>query len=478
MAGDPSSSVDAADSGTTATASGADGTGVFGRDFRRLTLGVLLAVSIVAFEALGVATVLPVAARELDGLGSFGWGLSALMLANIVGAVVASHVASRRGAWPPFTVATLVFIAGCLLAAIGPSWIAFLGGRAVQGLGVGGVMAIAFMSIGATYPDHLQARMYALVSSAWTIPALAGPPIAGLLSDTIGWRWVFVIVAPVALLAGIFAAPALRRLAGHVADGDSDSRGARPVFYSVVLVAGSVVLLLALETVQPVLLIVGVLVGLAVAAVGFRHVTPAGALVVRRGVAAGIVARLLLSAAFFGTEAFIPLGLSELRGTGTTLSGISLAIGAVTWVAGSFLQERLDRGGTSDRARASALGAAVLAAGTVGVALGILVPAVPYVVTLVGWGIGGVGMGVAFNASTAETMRLASSEELGIASSSLQLSQTLGTAVLAGLGGGLLHLVTAWNGPFALAMAITFGVTIVLALLTALVSRRLRPSLA
>ncbi|GAA1209017.1 MFS transporter [Prauserella alba] len=448
---------------------------VFARRYRALSSGVIMTVGVVAFESLGVATVLPVVARELGGLGSFGWGLSALMLANIVGAVLAGRAADRNGPAAPFAVSIVVFAAGCLLAAVSPSWPVFTTARAVQGFGVGGVMAIAFMSIGATYPERLQPRMYALLSSAWSIPALAGPPIGGLVAETIGWPWVFVGIVPIAVGAALLTTPAMRGLVEAGAPAEP-ARGWRHnvVLNSVLLTVGTAVLLLALEAGSALLVVAGAVVGLLLAVVGLRHVTPPGTLVARRGVASGIVVRAGLCGAYFGTEAFLPLGMSELRGVGTTLSGLGLAVGALTWVGGSFWQATMDGGKTRDRSRATALGSLVLAVGSVVVAMAILVQAVPAVLAVVGWAIGGLGMGIAVNASTSETMRLATPESLGLVSSSLQLAQTLATALLAGLGGGLISLITAGGGTMSTALLLTFALTVVIALGSAIVAGRFR----
>ncbi|MFC9976598.1 hypothetical protein ACFVH6_37440 [Spirillospora sp. NPDC127200] len=85
---------------------------MFGPAHRALTLGVLLSVGMVAFESLGVATVLPGVAEELHGLDAYGWGLSALMLANIVGTAVAGRAADRRGPAMPMAVGMLVLALG------------------------------------------------------------------------------------------------------------------------------------------------------------------------------------------------------------------------------------------------------------------------------------------------------------------------------------------------------------------------------
>ena len=84
--------------------------------------------------------------------------------------------------------------------------------RAVQGGGAGMISALSYVSIGRGYPERAQSRMLAVLSSAWVVPGLAGPALAGLIADHVGWRWVFLGLAPLPLLAALLALPALRRL--------------------------------------------------------------------------------------------------------------------------------------------------------------------------------------------------------------------------------------------------------------------------
>ncbi|WP_087508023.1 MFS transporter [Cellulomonas iranensis] len=455
-----------------------DETGVLGPRYRALTLGVLLSVGMVAFESLGVATVLPVIARDLDGLGAYGWGLSALMLANVVGTALAGRAADRRGPAGPMTLGMVVFLAGCVVAGVAGSWPLFLVGRVLQGLGVGAVMAMAYTVIGLAYPEALRARMFALLSSAWTIPSLVGPFAAGLLADGVGWRWVFGMMLPVVAVAAALTLPALRRLP-HATGADAPAPAAvpwwrGPLVSSVQLTVGTALLLHALLLRDVRLLVVLAVVGVVTAVPALRRVTPAGTLAARRGVAAGIVVRALLSGAYFGSEAFLPLGLQELRGQSATAAGLGLSAGALTWVAGSFLQARWDVARPTARGRGVAVGSAVLLVGTAAIALTILTDAVPAWCAVLGWAVAGLGMGVAFNASTTETLGQAPATQQGLVSSSLQLAQTLATALVAGVGGAALAHAGTSVPALRAALVAVFVATGVLATLSVLLSRRLR----
>ncbi|MGW2158564.1 MFS transporter [Nonomuraea sp. NPDC001699] len=456
--------------------------GVFSGAYRALTLGVLLSVGMVAFESLGVATVLPGIAEDLDGLGAYGWGLSALMLANIIGTVLAGRAADRRGPWRPMALGMLVFAVGCVVAGAAPSWLLFLVGRFGQGLGVGAVMSMAYTMIGLAYPERLRARMYALLSSAWTIPSLVGPAVTGILADHLTWRSVFLLMLPIAGVAALLTLPGLRRLHRAEAAATAPAPAApwwkRPLAGAILLTVGTGVLLQALLLKNPVLMIVLAVAGVAVAVPALRRVTPEGTLSARAGLGAGVVVRGLLCGVYFGSEAFLPLGLQQLRGMGATLAGLGLSAGAITWVVGAGLQAKRDNGKNGTRTASTVLGFAVLLAGVALIALTILTSALPSWIALVGWATGGLGMGIGFNASTTVTLEQAPPERQGEASGALQLAQTLATGVIAGLGGAAIAFAQTHGGSTRTALLGVFVLTGLLAVAGMLIARRLRPEAA
>jgi hypothetical protein len=199
-------------------------------------------------------------------------------------------------------------------------------------------------------------------------------------------------------------------------------------------------------------------IGGLVAAWAFRRLTPVGTLTGARGAAAGVGVRFLLCGAYFGSEAFVPLGLTRLHGVGVTLAGVALATGALTWTAGSFIQARIDAARPGTRARSVRWGFVVLLAGQVLTAVTVAVPDAWSGGAVLGWAVAGLGMGVAFNAATSATMSAGSSA--GATSASLQLAQTLATALVAGSGGAV--LAAAGTGPAGFAGV--FAATGVLAL--------------
>ncbi|OPC85420.1 MFS transporter [Embleya scabrispora] len=457
------------------------------RDHRALSLGLLISVGLVAFEAMGVVAIMPRIARGLDGLESYGWGLSALMLAGVLGAVVAGGAGDRLGPRRPLAVALALLAAGCVLAGAAPTWWVFVAGRFVQGLGVGAVMGLAYLVIGLAYGDHLQARMVALTSSAWTLPALVGPVVAGALADRLSWRALFLLLPIPVVFAALLTLPALRGLGGsgnepaESADAAGDAargRGLRrlpDLALSLVLAAGTGVMIAAFEFTALVPVIVLAVLGAVVAVLAYRALTPPGTIRAGRGLPAGVAMRWLLAGAYFGADTFLPLGLTELRGLGTIEAGLGLSAGALTWVAGSALQARWDdRHGARLRPTHAVLGSFVLCAGIAVLASAVLVDRIPPLVAVLGWAIGGFGMGVAYNASSAAVLAQAPADQQGRTGAALQLSQTFAIAVLSGLGGGAVAVAHAHGAGLGTALGVTFGLTALLALIAVPTALRIR----
>jgi MFS family permease len=439
---------------------------------RALTAGLLMMVTISAFQALGVGTVLPAAARELDGLDAYGWAFSATMLASVAGNVAAGQAADRRGPARPFLVGTAVFAAGCVVAAAAGDWPVMLVGRALEGAGLGAIGSLTYVALARAYPAEQYGRVLALTSAAWVLPSLVGPPVAGVIADVLSWRAVFVLFLPLVPLGIALTLPSLRRM----------ERGAQAVRApsrlgpAAALIAGFGLFLVALEL-DPVPAALLGAAGAALGAPALRRLLPAGTLRVARGLPASIVVRGGLAIAYLGCDAFLPLALVRLRGLTLTQAGLVISAGSLSWSLGAMLQGRRDRRdkGAGRAARALA-GAALLAAGIALTAPVLVDDALAPGLVVMGWVVGGLGMGLGYSSIGAAALAAAPADEEGSVSSALLLVETVSVAVFTGLGGAAiaLGLQRGWNGATALGVIFAAGTAAALAALTA--SRRVSPA--
>jgi MFS family permease len=283
--------------------------------------------------------------------------------------------------------------------------------------------------------------MLATLSTAWIIPGLVGPGLAGLAATALGWRWVFAGLVPMPLIAAALVTPALRR---HSSDSSSTPPRPSTLLDAIMLSSGVGCLLAGLGQKH---LALGLLLSVVGAALGGRalaHLLPEGTLRARPGQPAAIATMSLITFAFFGAEAFVPLALSHVRGVPITWSGLPLTAAAITWTSGAWLPVRV--AGRVQRKTLVLGGLAVLALGLLGTAL-ILLPNIPPETVVLSWSITGLGMGVAFTTTSAAVLEGVDGRDSDQSSAALQLSQALGASLATGIGGAIVAASFAGDPP-------------------------------
>ncbi len=402
--------------------------GVWSPRYRRLTLGLILITLGPAFEGLAVATILPKVVANLGGLSLYGWAFSAYMLATLVGIILAGDGADRRGPALPFIIGVALFVLGLFLAGTASSMITLVLSRGVQGFGAGLLSSVALVCVGRGYPEEVKPRMLAVLSSAWVVPGLIGPALAGIVADFAGWRWVFLGLVPVLPLATGLVLPALRQLTPTMT---SEALDAHRLFAAVGLAIGAGMALTGLQTGSLPAATVLILVGLALGIPSLRSLLPPGTLRAKAGMPAAIATIGFLSMAFFGGEAC------------SIIAGVTLTAATLSWTAGSWLQAQLaPRHG---RRLLVTTGLLLIAFGLAGIA-SVLIPGVSIVVAPLAWGVAGLGMGLAYSTLSLVVLETASTDQQGSASASLQLSSVLGSALGTGFGGAIIGVVATTGG--------------------------------
>jgi MFS family permease len=439
--------------------------GIWAPARRLLTAGLVLAVTLVAFEALAIATILPVVGRHLGDLRLYGWVFSAFLLASLIGIVVAGTLADRVPLGRPMLAGLALFALGLVIGGTAPDMAVLVAGRAVQGLGAGVVPAVAYVAISRCYPEESRPRMFAVLSTAWVVPGLIGPAIAALVAAAVGWRWVFLGLIPLVIVAGILVVLALQ----HVPPPANPGTAAVPYLAVLGLVAGAGGALASISSGVVPVVVAGGIAGSALLAVSLRRLTPPRHLSARPGLTATIFSRALLTCCFFAGDAYVPYAIVTVRHAPTALAALALTASTLTWTAGSWVQARwIARYGPRRLVRP---GECLVAVG-LGVMCVVLLPSVPPELAIVAWAVAGLGIGTAYSPLSVTTLDLAAPGEEGRATSALQLCDVLGQAIGTGVAGAIVAAAAAGigHGP-GVALAFSFG--IVVALIGVIVGARL-----
>lgn len=443
--------------------------GILGSRYRTTTLGIVIAITLVAFEAMAVATALPSAARGVHGLAGYGWLFTGFLVANMVGMVVGGGLSDQRGARLPLVMGVIGFCVGLLIAGSATSLEVLVLGRVVQGVSGGMLFLAVYVVIGAEYPQSLQPKMMAAISSAWVVPSLIGPVVSGTLTQTVGWRWVFWGIAPFVVLAGVLLVPTLRRLPRG---GRPDAPRIRGRLALALVVAVGVVVFQEAGHVDVGLAVPVAGAGVVVVAVALVGLLPPGSWKLAPGVSGPVVMRGVLAGSFFGLDALVPLMLQTQHGFGPLAAGVPLSFGAITWALGSWIQGR-DRWSVSQRVRLMQGGLVLIAVGAAGLAA-VAHPSVWPWFAIGAQTLAGLGVGLGMTAVSVLLLRFTTDDDRGRDSSSMQLCDAVGAALATGFGGILVAMAAGGALGYGTAFTVVDGVMGAVALLGALAAFRLR----
>ena len=457
---------------------------------RGLSIGIIASITLVAAESLAIGTVLPLVARELGDLQLYGWVYTAFYLGNLVGIVLAGGALDRMPLRRPFALGLGLFGIGLLAGGLAPSMPVLIIARFVQGLGGGALAPTAYVVIGRRLPERLQPSMFALMSAAWVAPGIIGPSIAAFVGAVTSWRWVFLGLLPLLVLAAVPALRALRGVdrraepaagpTGVEEVGDTAPVGAaagdtigsvRRLPNALLAAVGAGLLIAALASAELAVTLGGAAIGIALLVPAFRRLTPPCTLRLADGVPAAVLLRGIMTFSFFLADAYVAMLLQTWRGTSPVLTGVVFTATTIAWSAGAWWQaRRIDRWGPR---RFVVLGFSCIAVGAL-LTASVASPAVPVWLAVLTWMLPGIGMGLMYSAVTLVVLRRAPAGEQGAASSALQLADILGTVLGTGTGGAITAAgIRAGGDGLGWSLGLVFGLSALLAAAGLVASRRL-----
>ncbi|HEX7598661.1 MAG TPA: MDR family MFS transporter [Polyangia bacterium] len=388
-----------------------------------ITVGILLSLFLASMEGTVVATAMPTIVGELGGLAIYSWVFSMYMLTSTTTVPIYGKLSDLYGRKLVYTISMALFVAGSVLCAAARTMEQLVIFRAIQGLGAGGVLPLAFTIIGELFSLEQRARMQGVFSGVWGVSAVIGPLIGGFLVDQVSWRWVFLInVFPGLLAVGIVWFAWQDKAPLRLKNVAIDFLGAA------LLTAGALTLLLGLDQLGT---------PYALWLVAASLVLFGGLLWVERRAAdpilplhlfrdrlftVSILHGVLAGWALFGSLNYVPLFVQAVLNTNATQAGITLTPMSLCWTVASIFGGRLL---LKMGYRTLALeGMALLTVGALLMA-GINVDSSQLLIMLY-LGMMGAGMGLAIPAFLIAVQSVVPKKDLGIATSTVQFSRSIG----------------------------------------------------
>ena len=196
-------------------------------------IGIMLALFLASMEQTIVGTAMPKIITDLGGFEHYTWVTTAYLIASTIAMMVAGRFSDTYGRKPFLVAGALVFVAGSFICGYANSMTYLILARAVQGVGGGMLLGMAFTTVADLFPPAKRGRFMGLLSAMFGLSAIIGPTLGGWITDNFDWSWVFYINVPLGLVVlalMIFVFPAIK-----------PSRQSRPDFIGIVLLSAFIV---------------------------------------------------------------------------------------------------------------------------------------------------------------------------------------------------------------------------------------------
>ncbi|BAC69975.1 MULTISPECIES: MDR family MFS transporter [Streptomyces] len=173
-------------------------------------LGVMLGMLLAMLDNTIVSTSMPTIVGDLGGMEHISWVVTAYALATAVSTPVWGKLGDLYSRKHAFLAAITVFLIGSVASGAAQSMTQLISFRVVQGLGAGGLAALAFALIGSLVSPRERGRYQGMTATVMAIGTVGGPLLGGLITGHLGWRWSFYINLPLGLVTLVWCQVMLR----------------------------------------------------------------------------------------------------------------------------------------------------------------------------------------------------------------------------------------------------------------------------
>ncbi|EJD39184.1 putative MFS transporter [Auricularia subglabra TFB-10046 SS5] len=163
-----------------------------------ILMALYLSMFVAALDQTIVSTAIPTITAQLQDASGYTWIGSSYLLAKAAAMPLWAKLSDIWGRKPMILASMLVFFVSSIVCAMAKNMSTLLAGRALQGIGGGGLMQLVVITIADIFSLRQRSLFLGLLELMWAVAAGVGPTLGGVLAELVSWRWIFWLNLPIA----------------------------------------------------------------------------------------------------------------------------------------------------------------------------------------------------------------------------------------------------------------------------------------